>query len=241
MQQFWTKLRKSDRRDGGANRSSGRGAFASTERHHFSDPRHFHCLIASESFVTPSTQDFSKSMTSGWSCRFFQHQLHSASTQIAPNANCSFHNDRAPPYFSRTLPPSRRDDRGWSLIHEYAWRGYRGTHQVSPPICEFSDALIAAANERDQQASRAEQAEARFAAIEAGLSRNAARRETHIVVPIATLRLAEAQFKSLARAFEKSGNIVSQVMCEASASALDRAALEADAPLSADRPKHAAA
>jgi predicted RNase H-like nuclease (RuvC/YqgF family) len=106
---------------------------------------------------------------------------------------------------------------------------------------EFSDALIAAANERDQQASRAEQAEARFAAIEAGLSRNAARRETHIVVPIATLRLAEAQFMSLARAFEQSGNIVSQVMCEASASALDRAALEADAPLSADRPKHAAA
>jgi predicted RNase H-like nuclease (RuvC/YqgF family) len=106
---------------------------------------------------------------------------------------------------------------------------------------EFSDALIAAANERDRQASRAEQAEARLATIEASLSRNAARSETHIVVPIATLRLAEAQFMSLARAFEQSGNIVSQVMCEASASALDRAALEADAPLSADRPKHAAA
>jgi predicted RNase H-like nuclease (RuvC/YqgF family) len=106
---------------------------------------------------------------------------------------------------------------------------------------EFSDALIAAANERDRQASRAEQAEARLATIEASLSRNAARSETHIVVPIATLRLAEAQFMSLARAFEQSGNIVSQVMCEASASALDRAALEADAPVSADRPKHAAA
>jgi mRNA-degrading endonuclease toxin of MazEF toxin-antitoxin module len=106
---------------------------------------------------------------------------------------------------------------------------------------EFSDALIAAANERDQQTSRAEQAEARLAAIEASLSRNAARSETHIVVPITTLRLAEAQFKSLARAFEQSGNIVSQVMCEASASALDRAALEAEAPVSTDRPKHAAA
>jgi predicted RNase H-like nuclease (RuvC/YqgF family) len=106
---------------------------------------------------------------------------------------------------------------------------------------ESSDALIAATNERDRQASRAEQAEARLATIEASLSRNAARSETHIVVPIATLRLAEAQFMSLARAFEQSGNIVSQVMCEASASALDRAALEADAPLSADRPKHAAA
>jgi hypothetical protein len=106
---------------------------------------------------------------------------------------------------------------------------------------EFSDALIAAANERDQQTSRAEQAEAQLAAIEASLSRNAARSETHIVVPITTLRLAEAQFKSLARAFEQSGNIVSQVMCEASASALDRAALEAEAPVSTDRPKHAAA
>lgn len=115
------------------------------------------------------------------------------------------------------------------------------TASLNQKQSEFSDALIAAANERDRQASRAEQAEARLVAIEASLSRNAARRETHIVVPITTLRLAEAQFKSLARAFEQSGNIVSQVMCEASASALDRAALEADAPLSPDRPKHAAA
>jgi hypothetical protein len=115
------------------------------------------------------------------------------------------------------------------------------TASLNQKQSEFSDALIAAANERDRQTSRAEQAEARLAAIEASLSRNAARRETHIVVPITTLRLAEAQFKSLARAFEQSGNIVSQVMCEASASALDRAALEADAPLSPDRPKHAAA
>jgi chromosome segregation ATPase len=115
------------------------------------------------------------------------------------------------------------------------------TASLNQKQSEFSDALIAAANERDRQTSRAEQAEARLAAIEASLSRNAARRETHIVVPITTLRLAEAQFKSLARAFEQSGNIVSQVMCEASASALDRAALEADAPLSPDWPKHAAA
>jgi mRNA-degrading endonuclease toxin of MazEF toxin-antitoxin module len=115
------------------------------------------------------------------------------------------------------------------------------TASLNQKQSEFSDALIAAASERDQQTSRAEQAEARLAAIEASLSRNAARGETHIVVPITTLRLAEAQFKSLARAFEQSGNIVSQVMCEASASALDRAALEADAPVSPDRPKHAAA
>ena len=41
-------------------------------------------------------------------------------------------------------------------------------------------------------------------------------------MPLSTLRLAKAQFESLAALFEKSGNIVSQVMCEASASTLDR-------------------
>jgi vacuolar-type H+-ATPase subunit I/STV1 len=43
-----------------------------------------------------------------------------------------------------------------------------------------------------------------------------------IAVPLSSLRVAKAQFESLAAAFEKSGNIVSQVRCEASASHLDR-------------------
>ena len=43
-----------------------------------------------------------------------------------------------------------------------------------------------------------------------------------IAVPLSTLRVAKAQFESLAAAFEKSGNIVSQVRCEASASHLER-------------------
>jgi hypothetical protein len=66
---------------------------------------------------------------------------------------------------------------------------------------------------------RAEEAEAHLAAI----------RETppevpagSVAAPLSTLQLAKAQFESLAAAFEKSGNIVSQVMCEASASTLDR-------------------
>ena len=50
-----------------------------------------------------------------------------------------------------------------------------------------------------------------------------------VAVPLSTLQLAKAQFESLAASFEKSGNIVSQVMCEASASTLDRVILDAAA------------
>jgi hypothetical protein len=62
-----------------------------------------------------------------------------------------------------------------------------------------------------------------------------------IAVPLATLQIAKTQFEALAAAFEKSGNIVSQVMCEASASSLDRAILDAGvADDVKDRPQHAA-
>ena len=66
---------------------------------------------------------------------------------------------------------------------------------------------------------RAEAAEARLAAIAAAPP---AIPFGSIAVPLSTLRVAKAQFESLAAAFEKSGNIVSQVRCEASASHLDR-------------------
>jgi hypothetical protein len=66
---------------------------------------------------------------------------------------------------------------------------------------------------------RAEKAEAHLAAIREAPPEIPA---GSVAVPLATLRLAKAQFESLAAAFEKSGNIVSQVMCEASASTLDR-------------------
>jgi hypothetical protein len=65
---------------------------------------------------------------------------------------------------------------------------------------------------------------AQLATIQGGLSER-----THVLVPVAILRLAASQFESLAGAFEKSGNVVSRAMCEASASTLARV-FEADAP-----------
>lgn len=65
---------------------------------------------------------------------------------------------------------------------------------------------------------------AQLVAIQAGLSEG-----THVSVPVSILRLAALQFQSLAAAFEKSDNVVSRAMCEASASTLARV-FEADAP-----------
>jgi len=84
---------------------------------------------------------------------------------------------------------------------------------------------------------RAEQAETRLAAVQDALP---AIPFGSIAIPLSTLRVAKAQFESLARAFEKSGNIVSQVRCEASASSLDRAILDAGVEESEDRSQHAA-
>jgi hypothetical protein len=47
-------------------------------------------------------------------------------------------------------------------------------------------------------------------------------RDGHVRIPISIVRLAASQFQALARAFENSGNVVSQAMCAASASTLDR-------------------
>jgi hypothetical protein len=85
---------------------------------------------------------------------------------------------------------------------------------------------------------RAEEAEARLAAVEEAPPAIPA---GSLVVPLSTLRVAKAQFESLASAFEKSGNIVSQVMCEASASNLDRVILDSGiADDEEDRSQHAA-
>jgi predicted RNase H-like nuclease (RuvC/YqgF family) len=80
---------------------------------------------------------------------------------------------------------------------------------------------------------RAEEAEARLAALQESPPSVAS---GSIAVPLSTLRLAKAQFEALAQAFEKSGNIVSQVRCEASASSLDRAILDAGAADAVDDP-----
>jgi hypothetical protein len=86
--------------------------------------------------------------------------------------------------------------------------------------------------------SRAEAAEAELAAIKAAPP---AIPFGSIAVPLSTLRVAKAQFESLAAAFEKSGNIVSQVRCEASASHLERVMADSGAAEDAeDRSQHAA-
>lgn len=48
-------------------------------------------------------------------------------------------------------------------------------------------------------------------------------REDQIQVPASVLRLATSQFEALAREFGRSGDIVSEAMCTASASTLKRA------------------
>ncbi len=97
----------------------------------------------------------------------------------------------------------------------------------------FSEAMVDAARENADLSYRAEQAETRLAAIQGELLRDAAAGGGHVPVPLSLLRLAQAQFNALARDFRKSGNIVSQVMCEASASTLDRIVEAAAPPASA--------
>jgi hypothetical protein len=83
-----------------------------------------------------------------------------------------------------------------------------------------TDQIVAEMERRQSEfLSRAEAAEARLAANEAAPP---AIPSGSIAVPLSSLRVAKAQFESLAAAFEKSGNIVSQVRCEASALHLDR-------------------
>lgn len=100
--------------------------------------------------------------------------------------------------------------------------------------------LVLAEMERRQSEflQRAEEAEARLAELK---PMPLAIASGSIAVPLSTLRAAQAQFEALAQAFEKSGNIVSQVMCEASATSLDRAILDAGAAEQAeDRSQNAA-
>jgi hypothetical protein len=100
--------------------------------------------------------------------------------------------------------------------------------------------LVLAEMERRQSEflQRAEEAEARLAELQAMPPAVAS---GSVAVPLSTLRAAQAQFEALAQAFEKSGNIVSQVMCEASATSLDRAILDAGAVEQAeDRSQNAA-
>jgi hypothetical protein len=86
------------------------------------------------------------------------------------------------------------------------------------------EANVRRANEAEEQLR---QARSNNASIEQQLA--ALSRDGHVHVPVSILKLAASQFQALARAFENSGNIVSQAMCAASASTLDRV-LETKSP-----------
>jgi hypothetical protein len=79
------------------------------------------------------------------------------------------------------------------------------------------EANVTRANEAEEQLRLARSNCARVEQQLAALSQDG-----HVQVPISILRLAASQFQALARAFENSGNVVSQAMCSASASTLDR-------------------
>jgi len=89
---------------------------------------------------------------------------------------------------------------------------------------QLLEANVNRANDAEQQLLKERSNCANLQAQVTALSR-----DDHVQVPVSILRLAAAQFESLADAFEKSGNVVSQAMCSASASTLERA-LESKAP-----------
>jgi hypothetical protein len=111
--------------------------------------------------------------------------------------------------------------------------------QLSEAELKLGEVALEAERKQAELLHRAEAAEAQLAAAQTALA-NKACGDGHILVPVTTLHRAKAQFESLACAFEKSGNIVSQVMCEASASNLDRVMVDSGALEVENRSRHAA-
>jgi hypothetical protein len=111
--------------------------------------------------------------------------------------------------------------------------------QLSEQQLKLSEVVAESERQKNELLHRAEQAEAELAVLQNDIASKAPS-DTHILVPLATLRVAMAQFEALARAFEGAGNIVSQVMCKASATTLERTMLDAGAPAEDDRSQHAA-
>lgn len=101
--------------------------------------------------------------------------------------------------------------------------------------------IVNACAEEQRLLVRAEQAEARLAATEIELTKArpglAGAGDSHVLVPLSTLRHAEALFKTLAK---EAADVVSQAMCEVGASTLERAILESAAQLPDKASKHAA-
>jgi hypothetical protein len=111
--------------------------------------------------------------------------------------------------------------------------------QLSESQARLSDQSLEAETRQGELLRRAEEAEEKLSLAQQELATKTSD-DTHVLIPVTTLRLAKAQFESLASGFGKAGNIVSQTMCEASASSLDRAIIDAASPESENRAKHAA-
>ena len=109
--------------------------------------------------------------------------------------------------------------------------------ELSRQQSSANETIVEMERRQGELLQRAEQAEAALAAVR---DVPPAIPVGSIAIELSTLRVAKAQFESLAQAFEKSGNIVSQVMCEASASSLDRVIRDSGAAESGDRSQHAA-
>jgi hypothetical protein len=109
--------------------------------------------------------------------------------------------------------------------------------ELSRQQSSANETIVEMERRQGELLQRAEQAEAALAAVQ---DVPPAIPVGSIAIELSTLRVAKAQFESLAQAFEKSGNIVSQVMCEASASSLDRVIRDSGAAESGDRSQHAA-
>ncbi len=113
--------------------------------------------------------------------------------------------------------------------------------KVAEQQSKLDEAIINAAEEQQRLLDRAERAEAQMAMTESELAkaqhRLAAFGDDQVLVPISTLRNAEALFEVLAR---EAADVVSQAMCKVGASTLDRIILESAAPSSDRASRHAA-
>jgi hypothetical protein len=105
----------------------------------------------------------------------------------------------------------------------------------------MNQAIVDAAAREKLLLDQIKQGEKRLAASQSELTEAQSRLGTlgytHALVPISTLRHAEAQFGALAR---NAGDIISQVMCEIGASTLEGAMVESAAHLPDQTSKHAA-
>jgi hypothetical protein len=92
-----------------------------------------------------------------------------------------------------------------------------------------AELLGEAANRATRAEERLKQELTRSANLESALATLS--NGDHVLLPTSMVRLAKSQFESLSAEFEKTGNVVAQAMCEASASTLERA-IEGAAPSS---------